>query len=227
MSEENSVKTEAATGNQPAENKLSDKELNFARLRQERDREAQKAEAERQERLRLEQEIERLKSSKTEVEDDSDVDDIYAEVKKLKREVKESEKRAAEQARRLVEDERKALARYKLKADYPDFDKVVTPEIADKLVEKNPRLAEMLARIPKEDRLPLIYETVQMSGLHKKPEPPQPSAQEQINKNLRNPYYTPAAAGQGTTPMGDFSDAGKKNAYEQMRNLMRRPLGTR
>lgn len=190
--------------------------------------------------MRLQQEFEQLKASqqripeKQEEVDESPAEDIYEEVKRLNRKIAvsekrilESEKRATETAKKLIDEERKALARYKLKTDYPDFDKIVTPEIADKLVQQNPRLAEMLARIPEEERLPMIYETIQMAGLHKSQESTKPSAQEQINKNLRNTFYTPATAGHGNAPMGDFSEAGKKNAYAQMRELLRRPLPSR
>lgn len=220
------VNAEVVNSNQTSDQKSNDKEINFARLRQDRDRAVEAYNSLKNELDSLKSQIQSSQVSQNDDSDDS-VNDIYEEVKKLKRDLRETKKAAQQEAKKLFDEERKSLAKYKLKTDYPDFESVVTPEIADKLVEKNPRLAEMLARIPEEERLPLLYETVKLSGIHKKPEPAAPQIQDQINKNMRNPYYMPAAVGHGSSSASDFSPTGQKSAYEQMKQLMSRISNSR
>lgn len=221
---------------QPNDTKSNDKELNFARLRQERDRMAMALEQERAERERLTQENQRMKEatrprqSDREDDQDDDHDEPYVDRKALKRNLareRESILKEAEQiASRKIAEENNRNFMTRLKAEHPDFDNVLNEETAAKLEQVNPKIAEMIMQIPDEyQRRKMAYETVKMAGLHKKPEAA--PIQDKVNQNMRNPYYHPSSAGSGPVPMGDFSEAGKKSAYEKTREMMKRPLGAR
>jgi hypothetical protein len=94
---------------------------------------------------------------------------------------------------------------------------------AEKLAQRDPELAETILRMPEGfDRQKLVYANIKALGLHK-PEEKQPSIQEKIDANRRNPYYQPSGiAAAPYASAGDFSASGQKNAYEKMQELKNR-----
>lgn len=227
----NGVSGEVATSGANAEQqKQTDKELNFAKLREKNERAERELEAQRQETIRLAQEVDRLKqrySSHVEEEDDDD-SEPYVETKKLKKilaKVDEKIERAAEEkAARIFEQKMKQDYMFRLKSEYKDFDEVLNQETIDKLAEAHPSLTNQIMKIGDEyERRVTAYETIKGMGLHKKAEAS--PIQEKINQNMRNLYHVPSATGNPPAAVGDFSQAGKKNAYENMQKLMRQHPG--
>jgi hypothetical protein len=225
------VRTEVAPVEQTVEQKPSDKEYNFARLRQEKERAVQAAEQERSERLKLQEEIEKIKAQTHKMhaagsEDEDEVDDEpYVNRKGLKKVLSKFgqnientiDERAQAIARKILEDERQKNFVFQLKSEYRDFNDVVTADTLAKLDQTNPRMAAIIDRMPDGyEKGQMVYETIKTMGLHKKPEP---SVKEKVEANLRNPYYHPTTSGSGTQQMGDFSPGGKKSAYEKIQAL--------
>jgi hypothetical protein len=71
------------------------------------------------------------------------------------------------------------------------------------------------------ERKKLVYQNIKELGINK-PEQKQPSIQDKIDANRKSPYYQPS--GVGTAPyaqVGDFSEAGQKNAFAKMRELQK------
>lgn len=159
--------------------------------------------------------------------DDDDSDEPYVDRKSLRREFerrdadidKKIEKKAEEKARLMLERERNAMF---IKSN-PDFHQIMSSESLLKFAEKFPEVAEPLADMPDDfNRQKAIYTTIKAVGLHKPPEA-KPSIQETIDKNRRGPFYQPssAAAAPPYAQVGDFSEAGKKNAYERQQALIK------
>lgn len=235
---ENSVTAPPATET-TQEPKSQTKELNFERLRKENERLAQHAEAERQARLKIESEIaawrQHYEASRNEEEDESD--EPYIDRKTFKKQLSRLEKqleekidkKAEEKARTLLEEAQKKDFAYKLKSEYRDFDEVLNSETAEKFSQQHPELAQEVLSIPDEyQRRKMAYQMIKSIGLHKKEDAVKASAQAKIDANLRNPYFHAGAIANGSQlPIGDFSEAGQKAAYEKMKALMRNPLGSR
>lgn len=227
------VKTEVAPVDQAAqaEARQNDKEFNFARLRQEKERAVAVAQEAMADKERLQQEIEKVRAQASkmrtpEFEEDDEVDDEpYVNRKGLKRVLSKLDQsieskideRAQAIARKILEEDRQKNFVFQLKSEYRDFGDVVTADTLEKLNQKNPRMASIIDRMPDGyEKGQMVYETIKEMGLHKKPEP---SVKDKVEQNLRNPYYYPTTSGQGSTPMGDFSPAGKKAAYEKIKSL--------
>jgi hypothetical protein len=99
----------------------------------------------------------------------------------------------------------------------PDFEEVVTDESANKFADRFPEWANTILSEPDNyKKRKLTYEAIKGMGLSKKPDM---AIQEKVNQNQRNPYYYPSTVGTGAVQMGDFSDSGKKSAYEKMKSL--------
>lgn len=232
MSEE-SVKTEVAPVDQAAQSevKQNDKEFNFARLRQEKERAIAAAEEAISQKQRLEQEIEKIRGQQQkmrapEFEDEDEADDEpYVNKKGLKRVLSKLDQnieskideRAQAIARKILDEERQKNFVFQLKSEYRDFSDVVTADSLEKLDKANPRMAGIIDRMPDGyEKGQMIYETIKTMGLHKKPEA---SVKEKVEQNMRNPYYHPSTAGQGSVTMGDFTQAGQKAAYDKVSAL--------
>lgn len=227
-----SVKTEVAPVEQAVqgEAKQNDKEFNFARLRQEKERAVAAAQDAIAEKERLQQEVEKVRAQAEkmrvpEIDEDEDDDEPYVNRKGLKRVLSKLDQsieskideRAQAIAKRILEEERQKNFVFQLKSEYRDFNDVVTSNTLEKLQEVNPRMAAIIERMPDGyEKGQMIYETIKTMGLHKKPEA---SVKEKVEQNMRNPYYHPSTAGQGTVAMGDFTEAGKKAAYEKVEQL--------
>jgi hypothetical protein len=228
-----SVKTEVAPVEQnvQADVKQNDKEYNFARLRQEKERAIAAAEQAYAEKARLEAEIEkiRLQASKVRApefeENEDDDDEPYVNRKGLKKVLSKFDQnieskideRAQAIAKRILEEERQKNFVFQLKSEYRDFSDVVTADTLEKLQTTNPKMARIIDQMPDGyEKGQMVYETIKTMGLHKKPEP---SVKEKVEQNMRNPYYYPSTAGHGSAQMGDYSEAGKKAAFDKVQAL--------
>lgn len=222
MSEEN-VQLQQEQEAKTLEAQQNNKEYNFAQIRKQ-------LEQERQARLAAEQQLEKLKQpASPKDDDDDDYDEPYVDRRYLKRnlaktssQIKEEAKQEAQQEMRriLYEEKRNAWLR-----SNPDFEEVM--QHAQKFAEHDPELAETILEMPEGfERQKLVYKNIKALGLHK-PKEKESSIQDKINQNRRSPYYQPTqmgAAPYGSS--GDFSAAGQKNAYQQMKELQKR-LGLR
>lgn len=232
MDNQNSVTSQeiaAPEANPSVTQKASDKDVNFARLRQERELLAYELEKANVERQRLQEQINARSSIPH--EDDEDEDGYIEpekEIKRLKKALKvsklESQKQAEQIARRVVEEENKKNFMYRLKADHHDYDAVVNDDTVLKLEQQFPSMAKIIGNIPDEfERRKMAYEIIKDKGLHK-PKREESTAQQKIDSNRKSLYYTPPSAAPGPSAMGDFSQAGRKAAYEKMRGLMKAPM---
>lgn len=199
----------------------SQKEYNFAQLRKQ-------VEQERAERIRLAEENEQLKrmSSKP-VDEEDDDSEPYVDRKKLNKfgqKLAEQNKQTTseivknEVQRAIQETERKMW----FKAN-PDFNKVMTPEILNKFEQQHEDLAQSILKIPDEfERQRIAYSNIKALRLDQ-PAVKEVPIQDKVDANRRSPYYQPS--GQATAPyaqVGDFSDAGMKNSYDQMKALQKK-----
>lgn len=227
------VKAEVAPAEQnvQVEAKQNDKEFNFARLRQEKERAVALAEQAMAEKQRLEAEVEKIRAQAEkmrapEFEDDDEQDDepyvnrkgLKKVLSKLDRSIESKiEERIEAATKRALEEERQKNFVFQLKSEYRDFNDVVTADTLEKLQTTNPRMAAIIDRMPDGyEKGQMVYETIKTMGLHKKPEP---SVKEKVEQNMRNPYYYPSTTGHGSAQMGDFSEAGKKAAFEKIEAL--------
>ena len=94
---------------------------------------------------------------------------------------------------------------------------------AQKLVDKDPELAETILEMPDTfERQKLVYKSIKSLGLHK-PEESKESIQSKIDANRRTPYYQPSGVASAPyASQGDFSPAGQKNAYDKLKELKNR-----
>lgn len=225
-------KIEHQEGNTPVAQPSSE-EKNLAALRrqsQQYQRELERERAEREaERRELEELRARTKRASSEMEEEDDTDP-YVDHKNLKRKLERFEKdmdkkidqKAEMKARLLLDEERKAQYLH----GNPDFNHIMSSDVVQKFAEMHPRLAESIIKMPDNfERQKLVYEAIKSMGLDK-PAPQAPSVKDQIEANKRSPYYQPS--GVGTAPyqsQGDFSDSGRKAAFEKMQELKRRLRG--
>ena len=213
------------TENQVAvqENKPSDKEINFRKIEEKHRREL----ADMQARL---DETERKATealSRNKIEEDDNDDEPYVGHKRLEKKLSSFEKRLEEKIDKRAEEKARMLIGQKDEEDWiknnADFGDVLKEENLMKLVNKAPGLAESIKRMPDGiEKQKLVYNTIKTMGLDK-PEQKQQSIQEKIDANRRSPYYQPS--GMGAAPynsVGDFSEAGQKNAYSKMKELQKR-----
>jgi hypothetical protein len=205
---------------QNTEQKPSDKELNFRALEAKYQRQLEQERAAKLEAERLLQEAQNKKQA---VEEDDD-DEPYVGHKKLDKKLssfekkleEKIEKKAEEKARQLLDNQKREMW---LKGN-PDFYDVL--QHAEKFAQKDPELAETILEMPDTfERQKLVYKNIKALGLHK-PEQ-KSSVQDKIDSNRRSPYYQPSGIGTApSSPMGDFSDVGQKNAYAKMQELKKR-----
>jgi len=96
----------------------------------------------------------------------------------------------------------------------------MNPQNIERFYQHDKELADTILSMPEGfERQKLVFKSIKALGLHK-PEVKQQSIQDKIDANKRSPYYQPS--GIGTAPyasQGDFSDGGKKNAYQKMQEL--------
>ena len=205
----------------PEEKKQSDKEFNFRQLEAKYERQLAQERAAREDLERRVQEQMR----KPVQEDEPDDDEPYVNHKKLDKKLARFGEMTKQQTQAEIQQAvQSAIANEKrqswLKSN-ADFYEVM--QHAEKFAEKDPELAETILQMPEGfERQKLVYKTIKSMGLHQPPKK-EPAIQEKIEANRRSPYYQPS--GMGTAPYtaaGDFSESGKKNAFEKMQELKKR-----
>lgn len=207
----------------------SEKNLGIMRRKYERE-----LEQERSSRQAAEERLQALEAQargKPVDEDDEGDDQPYVDKRSLKRELskwgkdidQKIDQRAEQKARMMLERERQQAF---LKS-HPDFEQILSPDMLIKFAEKCPDNAEDIASLPDDfNRQKLLYNTIKSVGLHKKEEP-KTSIQDVVDRNRRSPYYQPNGAGAAApySNAGDFSEAGKKAAYERQQSLIKNRRG--
>jgi hypothetical protein len=206
--------------------KNTDKEYNFAQIRQQLERE-------KQEKLQMKEEIEKLKKIAQEklsshASDDDDDDEPYIDKKKLKKELnKVVEQTNTETDSKIQSIVNKALSEERQKhwlQNNPDFQDVM--QHAQKLQDSDPELADIILNMPENfERHKLVYKHIKATGLHK-PAQSKSNIQEKIDANRRSPYYQPsgiATPGYGIVNGGkDYNDTEMKSAYDIMQQSKKR-----
>lgn len=206
-----------ATVNQTEEKKQSDKEHNFRMMEQKYQREVA------QERARA-QDLERQLQEKNKVVEDDEDDAPYVEPKKLEKKLakfeEKSSKKTSEEIKQAVQSALEQERNTNWLNSNTDFEEIMSEQNVQKFIQKHKQLADSISKMPQGfEREKLVYANIKELGLHK-PELKQPSIQDKVDANRRSPYYQPS--GVGTAPysqVGDFSDTGKKQAYEKMQKL--------
>jgi len=199
--------------------KTNDKELNFRALEAKFDKIITQERAEKE---RLAKELEDVRKSKYQQDDDEDADP-YVDRKRLdKKFAKFGESTKTEIQQAMEEAKRKAKEELKREIwleNNPDFYDVMEKH-GERFYQKAPHLADTILKMPDNfERKQLVYHNIKSLGLDR-PEQKQPSIQDKVDANRRSPYYQ--APMMGTPPYasaGDFSEAGKKNAWEQVQKL--------
>lgn len=212
--------------NKVPDNQPMDKEVNF-RLQEQRFQriiaEKDRILAEKEEALRQAKEAQSNRNSK----DDDDYSEPYVDDRRLnnklekfgkqtKQETQAEIKQAVQQA---IYEERQS----RWIKENPDFYQVLDKH-AEQFALRNPELAEIILNMDDTpERQKLVYKNIKAMGLDK-PEEKKSTIQDKIDSNKRGVFYQPS--GMSTSPYSvasDFSEAGKKDAYEKMKSMMRRP----
>lgn len=211
-------------GAENTQQKSSDKEYNFAQIRQQLERE-------RTEKVALAQELEKVKrvvQEKLAPPDDDGDDEPYVDHKRLKRELgKVAERTANETDNKIQQAVNRALGEERQRMwlkNNPDFHEVM--QHAQAFADRDPELAETILEMPEGfERQKLVYKNIKALGINRPPEQ-KPSIQETIDQNRRSPYYQPtgvATPGYGVANGGkDYSPAEGQNAYKKMQELKSR-----
>ena len=203
------------------EQKPTDKEINFRALEQKYQKQLEQERAARMEAERLAQEV----MAKKNVVEDEETDEPYVDHKKLSKVLnnfgqqnKTEIQKAMEAAKMAAKEE---IQNEMWLENNPDFYDVM--KHAEKFAIKSPKLAQHILKMPDSfERQKLVYENIKELGLDK-PEVKQSSVQDRIDANRKSPYYQPSGVGAApyNAGMGDFSDAGKKNAYAKLQELLK------
>lgn len=202
----------------PTENKPNDKELNFRALEAKYQR---ALEQERAEKERLAQELQQ-RSRLPYKEDDDEDDEPYVDKKRLEKKLNKFGEQSKQETKKEIHSAVQQALSEERRSNWlkqnPDFYEVL--QHAEKFAERDPELAETILQMPEGfERQKLVYKNIKALGIHK-PEVKQPSIQDKVDANKRSPYYQPSNI--GTAPyaqVGDFSQAGQKNAYQKMQEL--------
>lgn len=194
------------------------KEYNFRALEQKLQREAEaRQEAER----KIAEYEERLSSN-----DDDDDLEPYVDHKKLQKKLTSFER----DLKKSIQSEAKNVAHQMMSQNKqetwmknnPDFYDVIKKH-ADQFAAYDPELAETILEMPDTfERQKLVYKNIKALKLHEPPKQ-EPSIQDKIDANRRSPYYQPSNVSSAPySAQGDFSPAGRKQAYEKMKELQGR-----
>jgi len=206
---------------QPAEPKLSDKEINFRAQEQKYERLLAQERAAREEAEKIAREAANKRN--VQVEEEEDDSEPYVDHKKLQKKLNKFGQATQSDIQRAMEQAKQA-AKEELKQEMwlennPDFDDVM--QHAEKFALRSPKLAESILRMPPGfERNKLVYQNIKELGVHK-PEQKQSTIQEKIDANRRSPYYQPSGVGAApyNAGAGDFSESGQKNAYAKLQEL--------
>lgn len=204
--------------------KQNDKEYNFRAQEAKYERLLSQERAEKERIARELEEAKRAQQIKHHDEEDDD-SEPYVDKRRLNKTLSKFEKqfeekidkKAEEKARKLFEEE-KRNAWLESNRDFYDVMQHV-----EKLYHKNPELAETILKMPEGfERQKLVYSNIKALGLDK-PEQKPPSIQEKIDSNRKMPYYQPTGiANAPYSSQSDFSPAGQKRSWEEMKKLQSR-----
>jgi len=203
------------------EQKPSDKELNFRILEAKYEKQLSQERAAREEAERIAREMQLRKNMDNEEEDDEPYIDQKKLEKKLAKFGEQTKQQTQSDIQRAVQQALNEERKQNWLKNNSDFYEVL--QNADKLVQKDPELAETILEMPDGfERQKLVYKNIKALGLHK-PEAKTPSIQEKIDANRRSPYYQPSGVGAAPyASVGDFSNVGQKQAYDKMQELKNR-----
>lgn len=208
------------------EQKPSDKELNFRALEARYQKQLEQERLEKERAIRELQDKIKQRHEEDDSEEDDDYNEPYVEKKKLAKKFNQFNQSTQSEIKKAMEIA-KEKAKEELKQELwlennSDFFQVM--QNADKLMEKAPRLAEVILKMPEGfERQKLVYENIKSLGLDRSPQK-EPSIQDKINANRKSPYYQPSNVPSPAynSHQGDFSDNGKANAYKHMQELKSR-----
>lgn len=208
------MSTEVSTT--PVESKVSDKEFNFRQLESKYRTEVER---ERQARLELEQKLQAMSQQNNIANEEEESSEPYVDNRRLEKKLArfgQSTQSDIQKAMEKAKQDAKEELRQELWLDSnPDFFDVL--QNAEKFAQTNPMLADSILKMPDSfERKKLVYANIKAMNLHK-PAPVESSIQDKIDANKRSPFYQPSNIGTAPyAPTGDFSDAGKKAAYDKM-----------
>jgi len=221
------IPTQTEEKQQQTEEKRNDKEYNFRQLEAKYHRQL---EQEREARLHAERAAQEAMSRQQQAHDTEENDDEpYVDHKKLdKKLAKFGEKSRQETQSEIQKAVQTAIYKERQEAwlkNNPDFSDVLGH--AEKFAMHDPELAEAILDMPDGfERQKLVYKNIKALGLHL-PEQKQSTIQDKVDANRRNPYYQPSGVGSAPyAQQGDFSNAGKQQAYSKMKELQQR-IGVR
>lgn len=204
---------------QATEQKVSDKELNFRALEAKYQKELQ---AERQAREDAERKAQEALLRNQSNQDEDEDDEPYIDKRKLNKTLNkfgQSTQSDIQKAMEFAKEKAKEELKQEMWIDNnPDFYDVL--QHAEKFAQKAPDLAKTILKMPEGfERQKLVYQNIKYMGLDK-PEVKQSSVQDKIDANRRGPYYQPTGVGSSPySASADFSDSGKKQAYEKMQQM--------
>jgi len=199
-----------ATPTTPQETAESSKEINFRLLRER---------AERAER-RL-QELETQRAPQSQEDDDFDVDDEgLVEGKQLKKYAREA-KIDFKQTKQQLEALNSAYAEMRLKAKYPDFDQVVTPENVKKLSEVDPVLYRSMMANPdlyeKGEAACKLIKSFVMAEKY-------PEQDKRLQDNRAKPRAAGTSGQTADTPLAHVNDYDRRVLTEERKEQLRRQV---
>lgn len=216
--------TEVVENQQDQKKDVSDKEINFRALEAKYEQKLANERLERQkEKEEFNKRFEELQRKES-VPEDNDDDDEYIDKRKLTRQFTDFEKKldtkidtAAEKKARMMLQERD---KERWQKENDDFYQVLEKH-ADEFQKQYPHLAQSILNVADPfERQRMAYENIKALGLNK----PKESIQDTVNQKQQSPYYQPTNIGNSpySNTSGDYSPAGRKNAYEQMKALQQK-----
>lgn len=201
--------------------KPSDKELNFRQLESKYEKIVAQERAEKE---RVTRELDEIKRIKTQHSDEEEDDaEPYVDKRKLKKEQAKFGQQIKQETKQDIQTAVQAAIYEERKKNWldnnPDFYDVMQTH-GQRFFEKAPHLAETILQMPEGfERQKLVYHNIKTLGIDR-PEPKQSSIQEKIDSNRRSPFYQPSGMTSAPyAPTGDFSEAGKKSAWENVQKL--------
>lgn len=215
-----------------SEQKPNDKEINFRAFEAKMQRQLQYERQEKEQAIASAKEAERKYQEATQrvsrqVDDDEDNEsEPYVDHKKfkketarLKQEVVQTRQQTMDEIKREIQEAKAEARKEAFIESNPDFFDTLETH-AEKIMAKSPALGKSILAMPDNfDRQKLVYQTIKELGLDK-PQQPTKTIQETIDANRRGPGYHPSSVGTAPySPVGDFSAAGQKQAYEKMKAM--------
>lgn len=202
--------------------KPSDKEINFRNLEAKYQAQLEKERQARMEAERRYEESRKYVPAPPANDEDDDDSEPYVDHKKLNKKLAKFGETTKAQTQSEIQNAVQIALREERKQNWikqhGDFYDVL--KHAEKLALQSPDLAESILEMPEGfERQKLVYKNIKALGLHEETKKA-PSIQDKIDANKRSPYYQPS--GVGTAPyasVGDYSEAGQKQAYAKLQEL--------